>query len=461
MVSRTDHEWYVGSGVCFWRPVMNTPKEAENDVEQTERAHPAHEAFLGQVDKASARMLGLALFLEKHRESAAVLNRKFFFDVYVAAYALEEFLDDHGASKNTTWLMYRELSATAKAFGFVAYLADHIGKSHISCPERSELTEYHEHTGRVKHYLDQVLSFTVRRFLEEAQALSVSMPHTLPPERWYEDLPADESLPSNIDTAQSKNARERLLKIASQYRKAVHEFQDFECNRHYDPKELCAIIPDQINEERIRRFELVIHNLESSYDTYVKNTTLEADDSRMAHLRTHISIALHLLESARTLAHFYERHEPINALLEEAISAHTVLDCTVNWALYFTRHFLVTAEDLVSDILADYATMESVKLPVPQKLGFHLRPSTLVAKVVDHYGSEVRMIVGEDTFSAGSVLDLVWAGGKIAREKIDTVTFVGDKRTLEDLKILAGVNYGEDSMGKDIPLPKEIAYLRR
>ena len=34
-------------------------------------------------------------------------------------------------------------------------------------------------------------------------------------------------------------------------------------------------------------------------------------------------------------------------------------------------------------------------------------------------------------------------------------------RALNDIKILAGVNYGEDSMGKDVPLPKELKYLRR
>ncbi|HQO79162.1 MAG TPA: HPr family phosphocarrier protein, partial [Thermodesulfobacteriota bacterium] len=82
------------------------------------------------------------------------------------------------------------------------------------------------------------------------------------------------------------------------------------------------------------------------------------------------------------------------------------------------------------------------------------------AKVVNHYGSDVVMKVGSDTFDAKSVLNITWAGGKIAREKIKSVTFVGDKRTLRDLEILASVNYGEDRMGKDQPLPKELSYLR-
>ena len=50
--------------------------------------------------------------------------------------------------------------------------------------------------------------------------------------------------------------------------------------------------------------------------------------------------------------------------------------------------------------------------------------------------------------------------------KIDTdidlnATFVGDKRVLGDIKLLAESGYGEDSFGNNIPLPEKLAYLRR
>jgi hypothetical protein len=68
--------------------------------------------------------------------------------------------------------------------------------------------------------------------------------------------------------------------------------------------------------------------------------------------------------------------------------------------------------------------------------------------------------VGEDRFDASSVLDIQWAGGKIQKEGITEVVFEGDTRALKDIAILAGVNYGEDTMGKGVPLPKELSYLR-
>jgi hypothetical protein len=84
----------------------------------------------------------------------------------------------------------------------------------------------------------------------------------------------------------------------------------------------------------------------------------------------------------------------------------------------------------------------------------------MVAKVVQHYGGKVYLRVGKDRFDAASVLDIQWAGGKIQKENIQEVTFEGDIRTLKDLEILASFNYGEDSMGKGVPLPKELDYLK-
>jgi hypothetical protein len=93
-------------------------------------------------------------------------------------------------------------------------------------------------------------------------------------------------------------------------------------------------------------------------------------------------------------------------------------------------------------------------------LGFHSRPSLLVAKIVQYYGGQVELCVGPDRFDASSVLDIQWAGGKIHKENVTEVIFEGDTRALVDIEILAGVNYGEDTMGKGVPLPKELKYLR-
>ena len=116
--------------------------------------------------------------------------------------------------------------------------------------------------------------------------------------------------------------------------------------------------------------------------------------------------------------------------------------------------------ELAKEILNENIERSTITVGIPVTLGFHSRPSLLVAKIVQHYGGQVELCVGSDRFDASSVLDLQWAGGKIQKENITEVVFAGDARTLKDIEILARVNYGEDTMGKDLPLPKELNYLK-
>ena len=52
------------------------------------------------------------------------------------------------------------------------------------------------------------------------------------------------------------------------------------------------------------------------------------------------------------------------------------------------------------------------------------------------------------------------AMGKIDIEADVEAAFRGDKRVLNDIRLLAESGYGEDNFGNNIPLPSELAYLR-
>ncbi|MDX2439742.1 MAG: HPr family phosphocarrier protein, partial [Desulfobacterales bacterium] len=170
------------------------------------------------------------------------------------------------------------------------------------------------------------------------------------------------------------------------------------------------------------------------------------------------------------MLHFYERHlyeagykniyKKVQDRLSLLIDPKTLLDRTINYGLYYACNFLTTGNKLAIEILNENIERGKIKVGIPVKLGFHSRPSLLVAKVVQHYGGEVQLCVKEDRFDASSVLDIQWAGGKIQKENISKVVFKGDMRALKDIEILAGVNYGEDTMGKGVPLPKELKYLK-
>ncbi|MBN2592738.1 MAG: hypothetical protein JXA81_04455, partial [Sedimentisphaerales bacterium] len=53
------------------------------------------------------------------------------------------------------------------------------------------------------------------------------------------------------------------------------------------------------------------------------------------------------------------------------------------------------------------------------------------------------------------------AMGKIDIETDLNAKFIGDKRVLADIQLLADCGYGEDKFGNNIPLPEGLKYLKR
>jgi hypothetical protein len=65
-----------------------------------------------------------------------------------------------------------------------------------------------------------------------------------------------------------------------------------------------------------------------------------------------------------------------------------------------------------------------------------------------------------EEFVTRALLELLTVG------KIDVTTelsaeFAGDRRVLEDIRLLAENGYGEDDFGNNLPLPTRLEYLRK
>ena len=421
------------------------------------------EKFLPIVQEYAHDLLSQFMVIRGKTPGQKIFNRKFLGLLIANTRILEDFLDDHGANKNKRWFYFREIVAAARNFGQTGYLVVFIQKRYLlGNIELKGFKEFIQKTAEVEKLLVKALKYILKRIGTTADKLGIKHSDTAPETMVEFDRSLNKGfLPVTLDKLNIKDDGKDIAKICSLYQNFFQEFQTMDClSGDIDGENIKQLIPEIINEEYIRKLELEMHNLESFFDTYVNSRFKDDEDLRLVHLRNYISIPLHLLEIARTWSHFYERHPEIHQELHKVIKKDCILEYIINWALCYCRRFVTYGKDLAEEILADYSSKGLVELNIPQKMGFHLRPATLVAKVVNYYGSKVEMIVGEDKFDASSILSLTWAGGKIEREEIKRVTFSGDKRALRDLEILASVNYGEDSMGKDQPLPKELSYLR-
>jgi phosphotransferase system HPr-like phosphotransfer protein len=398
-----------------------------------------------------------------------VFTKKLYSQLISTSQVLEDFLDFHGAKNSKDWYFYRELTAAVRHLSLGGYSQKHIS-NRLVFYELPDAKGFEKEGEATIYFITRSLMKMAPVILDEARRLNIPVPSE---EYVLSDFPGDttsEMLDYDIDDMDKDIQKKNIVKIASEFLSIAKNFEPLGFYEPYVLEEILAIVPGQVNEVEIRRFEMLVHNLQSSFDTYVIHGGLRLGNRKLKKLRGFFSVVFHLLQTIGRLLHFYERHlhkagykniyRKVQVRLSDLIDPETLLDRTINYGLFYVCHFLTTGKELAGEILNENIERSAIIVGVPVKLGFHSRPSLLVAKAVQHYGGQVELCVGEDRFDASSVLDIQWAGGKIQKENITEVVFEGDVRALKDIEILAGVNYGEDSMGKGVPLPRELNYLR-
>ena len=382
---------------------------------------------------------------------------------------MEDFLDFHGAKNNNDWYFYRELTATVRHLSLGSYSQKHIA-NRLVYYDLLDPGDFELQGERTLDFLNACLCKLAPAIIAEADRLAIPAPGRGFDPTKFPTITSSDLLDYDIDDENKDLQKKHIVKIASQFLDICQKFDQLGFYEPYPLEKILTIVPDKVNEVEIRRFEMLVHNLQSEFDSYVIHGGYRFGNRKLKQLRSHFSVVFHLLQLIGRLLHFYERHQhktsfkniyrQVQERLSSLVDPDTLLDRTINYGLFYACHFLTTGKQLAQEILNENIERGSITVGIPVKLGFHSRPSLLVAKIVQHFGGQVELCIGADRFDASSVLDIQWAGGKINKEKIEEVVFEGDVRALRDIEILAGVNYGEDTMGKGVPLPKELLYLR-
>jgi phosphotransferase system HPr-like phosphotransfer protein len=425
-------------------------------------------SFEKKVRIFSHDYLKCCLYLANTEDPKNALTKMLYSKLISTSMLLEDFLDYHGAKNNKYWYFYRELSAAVRHLSLGANFQKHIS-NRLLFYDLADYSDFQKEGDATLDFLTKSLVTMAPVIVEEARHLNIP----IPADRFHaDDFPStttNDLLRYDIDDQDKDLQKRHIVKIASEFLNITKDFDQLKFYEPYEYEALLAIVPVKVNEVEIRRYEMLLHNLQSSFDTYVIHGGFLYGNRKLKQLRGFFSVLLHLLQMVGRLLHFYERHlheagykntyKNVQERLSSLISPKVLLNRTINYGLFYACHFLTTGQELAREILNENIERARIKVGIPEKLGFHARPSLLVAKIVQHYGGQVELCVGDDRFDASSVLDIQWAGGKIQKENVKEVIFEGDARTLNDIKTLAGVNYGEDTMGKGVPLPPELKYL--
>ena len=408
-------------------------------------------------------------------QSKSVFSKRLYASLIYQSVVLEDFLDFHGAKNNKEWLFYRELSAAVRHLSMASYSQKHI-LNRLAGYSLDNTDKFKEQSQKQIQFLISVLKGLAPIILKEAYKLKIPIPNEHYTQEDFPSTITGAKLINNIDDEQEhivSRQEHNLVKLSTEFLNITKFFEDLIFYEPYDEHKILALVNDQvITEVEIRRYEMLIHNLQSYFDTYVIHGSDDQSEDAM-HLqqfRSNFSVVFHLLEVMGRLLHFYERHLKISGgkttycevqkQLEQLVNSSSLLDQVINYGLFYVCHFMISAKPLVQQIINANIERTSISVNVPSKRGFHTRPSLLIAKIVRHYGAKVELCLDQDCFDAGSVLDLQWAGGKIQHEGLSNVVFKGDARALRDIEKLAALDYCEDAFNRGNSFPEDLEYLR-
>lgn len=453
---------------------MNTNREKPDhstaDDDCVEGAETCEISFNEKIRIFSENYLECLLYVADQNPRRHLFTKKLYAQLVSSSQLLEDFLDFHGAKNSADWYFYRELSAAIRHLSLAAYSQKHILNRLLFYDLKDDVEAFRDQGRITIQFLMEALVRLAPAIIEEARRLDIPIPPKRFTQADFPEITTSEILDYDIDDVNVDQQKPSMVKIASEFLSIADNFDQMGFLEPYALEQIYEIVPTKVNEVEIRRFEMLVHNLQSSFDTYVIHGGYRYGNRKLKQLRGSFSVVFHLFQLTGRLLHFYERHlhrsgykniyKQVQERLSMLVNHERLLKLTINFGLYWACHFLNSSQDLAREILNENIERGQIMVKIPMKLGFHSRPSLLVAKIVQHYGGRVELVVGDDRFDASSVLDIQWAGGKISKENIMEVCFEGDTRALKDIEILAGVNYGEDTMGKGVPLPKELQYLK-
>ena len=423
------------------------------------------EEFLLLAQEPCSQLLNIFFLFEQREENNMDISRKFYSNLIQESEFLESFMDEHGARENKKWSFFVEYLASIRNLSIAAFFTKHLLDRYPfyglrESPENE--VEFKNEANNVLNFLNQSILNLFGELYSTGVENGLNVTRNSDSKIEFSEIETNKSLPRNIAEDEVKDEEHRIIEICEKIKHVAKIMKDSKVQRIEDIKDLKLAVLQKFNEKRARMYKNLVHNIQSDFDTFIKNTKLEMNYSEVKIMRGYISMPLHLLEVPLWLAHFYERHEDeirhgeSKKRISVLVNKETLLDKIMNFGFYYSQYFVAEGKKLADDILDCFSKIVRVELPIPQPLGFHARPSTYVSLIARQYDDlDLFIIIDGKKFNTKSVMSLLQAGGTLADKGYQSVLFEGDKRVIEEVRILAKHNYCEES-----EIPARLSYLR-
>ena len=421
--------------------------------------------FLTLAEVPCEQFLNVFFLFKRRNEEKKDISRKFYSNLTQEAEFLENFMDQYGARENKKWSFFVECLASMRNLSIAAFFTRHLLDRYPYYNLREsgkKEDEFKNASTGVLRFLNQSILNLLRELCvtAEANGLNISIDTNIQIE--FTEVESNTRLPRNVTEDVVKDEEEHVIEVCEKIKHISRLMNDSKISQIEDINKLKLAVLQKYNENRARLHKNLIHNIQSDFDTHIKNTKIEVVHQELKVLRGYVSMPLHLLEVSLWLAHFYERHEDEirpganRARISMIVNKDVILNKIINFGFFYSQYFINEGNKLADEILKCFTKVLRVELSVPKPLGFHARPCTLISIIARQYeDTDLSVIVDGEKFNAKSVMSLLQVGGLVADKGYQTILFEGDKRVIDDIKLLVKHNYCEEG-----EIPSRLSYLR-
>ena len=369
--------------------------------------------------------------------------------VYHEAGLLEDYLDLHGAASNKRFHLIREdvsgIKWIAQALSCLSLLKDGPNPYPSADTDWSEqqLTNHVATSiSRLNAYLDALFSQLSASWLEADLAI------VSPKATEAEIHPPLPTLPSNLLGGEDEDSIGGDNSIASRYlSRFMRLFNSWDVAATTglsDGSSAGVFMKKYCTEAIARSFQSRVHNLQSDYDSHLRNTPHELGIPQLRKVRGAVSECLHLLEAVTALTHLYERHHR-HPHLSKVLPWPELVDVLANHLILSAYKSLGSCMPLAQELLNGLTVSSSTEVLLPDGIEMHARPLSMIANVVKHHGLDVEIECAGRRANAASFMAMLVLVGSHPGTR--TYSFHGDRAALADIEQLFALGLGEKGLG--------------
>lgn len=369
------------------------------------------EDFEKLISKHCIRLYNLCNFIIKGEHRDIVLNRRFLGRLNMESTWMEETLDAAGARHSERWFPFREAVSAIKLFSTVCYDLLHVKNSFPYYNLIETRNSFMKDSEEVLEDIYNSLVKTSDYIIKKARKCGLHDRYDVLDVSQFEDIQVSSILRSDRKLRHIDNPGKTLIYLSTEFINLKSDMGLVRKSHSLKKSEYKTYIPATLSEEKLRLVLVRFHNLQSLYDTYLSESDIEDVDKRLRSMRGHISFIYHMLKSATNFSHYYERHiiPRQNSIFFKNLlpmNEERFLEITIDFFMHYYECYFDSAKELCFDVIDSYAEIGERIVPIPVYRGFHVRPSSLVSKIVNYYGGRVRMFINEAEYDPSTPLEL-------------------------------------------------------